>query len=59
MRSLVLLIAGGAILFLQVNRGLTSGSGSYAAGRLIGVLLGVALVVAGVRSLTKGSCASY
>ena len=59
MRSLVLLIAGGAILFLQVSRGLTSGSGSYAAGRLIGVLLGVALVVAGVRSLTKRSGASY
>ena len=47
-----------AILLFGIIKGV-SGSGSYGAGQVAALLFGFALVLAGVRELTKRSAASY
>ena len=58
MLPLVAVVWGAAVIVFGISKGV-SGSASYAAGSIVGLLFGVALVVVGVRSLIKRTSTSY
>lgn len=49
---LIAVIWGAAVVLYALSKGI-SGNGSYAAGQFVGLLFGVALVIAGGRVLMK------